>query len=200
MSGRRGERAAQRVRLLIIVAILTALALGSFWFLQVMHRSIDDSLSNRPRNKPDYFVEKFNYVKMELNGQPRYDISGAKMVHFPITDSFEVELPVITTLDPANPPMTLRSQRAVIEDDNSKIHMYGDVNANRAATAKSENLHLKSEYLLLLPDDDVIKTDKPVEITMGTSVMTGTGMIANNATKELQLLNNVRGLYQPRTR
>jgi len=35
---------------------------------------------------------------------------------------------------------------------------------------------------------------------MGTSVMTGTGMIANNATKELQLLNNVRGLYQPRTR
>jgi len=92
-----------------------------------MHRSIDDSLSNRPRNKPDYFVEKFNYVKMALNGQPRYDISGAKMVHFPITDSFEVELPVITTLDPANPPMTLRSQRAVIEDDNSKIHMYGDV-------------------------------------------------------------------------
>jgi len=32
MSGRRGERSAQRVRLLIIVVVLTALALGSFWF------------------------------------------------------------------------------------------------------------------------------------------------------------------------
>ena len=59
---------------------------------------------------------------------------------------------------------------------------------------------LKTEYLLLLPDEDIARTDKPVEITMGQSIMTGTGMIANNATQEFQLLHNVRGTYQPRTR
>lgn len=200
MSNHSGERAAQRIRLIVTVVVLAALALASFWVLQVMHRNIDDSLAARPRTKPDYYVEKFSYVKMADTGLPRYDITGAKMVHFPADDSFEVTLPVITSLSTEKAQTTLRSQTARIEDDNTKIHMYGDVNGNRAATATSENMHLKTEYLLLLPDDDIAKTDKPVELTMGTSIMTGTGMIANNAIQELQLLHNVRGTYQPRAR
>ncbi|WP_034296002.1 LPS export ABC transporter periplasmic protein LptC [Herbaspirillum sp. RV1423] len=200
MSNHSGERAAQRIRLIIVLVVLTTLALGSFWVLQVMRRNIDDTLAARPRSKPDYYVEQFSYVKMSETGQPRYDIVGEKMVHFPDTDSFEVTSPVITSLDKAKPPMTLRSKRAFIEDDNSKIHMYEDVNADRAAIGKTEDMHLKTEYLLLLPDDDVARTDKPVEITMGKSVMTGTGMIANNAIQEFQLLHDVRGTYQPRPR
>ena len=200
MSNHSGERAAQRIRLAIVVVVLAALALASFWVLQVMRSNSDGALAARPSSKPDYYVEKFSYVKMSETGLPRYDITGARMVHFPADDSFEVTLPVITTLSEEKAPMTLRSQRARIEDDNTKIHMYGDVNGNRAATVKSENMHLKTEYLLLLPDDDIAKTDKPVEITMGTSIMTGTGMIANDATQEFQLLHNVRGTYQPRPR
>jgi len=200
MSNHSGERAAQRIRLIVIVVVLSALALASFWVIQVMQRNIDDSLAARPRSKPDYYVEQFNYVKMSITGEPRYDITGTKMVHFPADDSFEVTLPVITSLTAEKAPMTLRSQRATIEDDNSKIHMFGDVKGDRSATAKSEDMHLRTEYLLLLPDDDIAKTDKPVELTMGTSIMTGTGMIANNATQEFQLLHNVRGTYQPRPR
>lgn len=200
MSNYRGKRTAQRIRLIIVVSVLTAMALGSFWVLQVLRHNADASLAAHPRTKPDYYVEQFSYVKMSDTGQPRYDITGDKMVHFPADDSFEVTHPVVTTLDKAKPPMTLRSKRAVIEDDNSKIHMYDDVNADRAAVGSAEAMHLKSEYLLLLPDDDIAKTDKPVEITMGQSVMTGTGMIANNAIQELQLLHDVRGTYQPRPR
>ena len=198
MSNHSGERAARRIRLGIVIAVLAALALGSFWVLQVMRRNIDDSLASGPRSKPDYYVEKFSYVKMSETGLPRYDITGDKMVHFPDSDSFEVTMPVITTLTKEKAPMTLSSRRAYIEDDNTKIHMYENVNGDRAAFGKSEHSHLKTEYLLLLPDDDIAKTDKPVEITMGESVMTGTGMIVNNATQEFQLLHDVRGMYQPR--
>lgn len=200
MSNRSGERAAQRIRLIVILVVLTALALGSFWVLQIMRRNADDTLAARPRSKPDYYVEDFSYVKMSETGQPRYDITGKKMVHFPTDDSFEVTLPVITSLTKEKAPMTLRSQRARIEDDNSKIHMYDNVNADRSAFGTAEDMHLKTEYLLLLPDEDIARTDKPVEIRMGQSIMNGTGMIANNATQEFQLLHNVRGTYQPRTR
>jgi lipopolysaccharide export system protein LptC len=198
MSSHSGERAAQRLRLTIIVVVLTALALGSFWVLQSVMRSGNDIAAARANNKPDYYVEQFNYVKMSETGQPRYDITGQRMVHYPADDSFEVTLPVVTSLDKSKAPMTLRSKRAHIEDNNSKIHMYDDVHADRAAMGTAEDMHLKSEYLLLLPDDDIVKTDKPVVINMGQSVMTGTGMIINNATQEFQLLNDVRGTYQPR--
>lgn len=200
MSNHSGERATQRIRLTILVVALAALALASFWVLQVLQRDNDGASAARPPSKPDYYVEKFSYVKMDEAGQPRYDITGDKMVHFPVTDSFEVTMPVITNLLKDKAPMTLRSKRAIIEDDNSKIHMYDDVHADRAAFRTSEDMHLTSEYLLLLPDDDIVRTDKYVEIKMGTSIMTGTGMIANNATQEFQLLHNVRGLYQPRPR
>ena len=192
-----GERAAQRIRLGVLAAVLMALALGSFWVLEVMRRTADHSVSARPPNKPDYYVETFNYVKMAVTGQPRYNITGTKMLHFPQDDSFEITLPLVTSLDPGKPSMTLRSKRARIEDDNSKVHMYGDVNANRAATSTSENMHLKTEYLLLLPDDEIAKTDLPAVITMGASIMTGTGMIINNAIGQFELLNDVHGFYQP---
>ncbi len=198
MSNQGGERAAQRIRFTIIVVVLTALALGSFWILQTVMRSGDDTVAARPSTKPDYYVEKFSYVKMAETGLPRYDITGDRMVHFPTDDSFEVTMPVVTSLDKAKPPMTLRSKRARIEDNNSKIHMYDDVHADRAALGASQDMHLTTNYLLMLPDDDIARTDKPVVITMGESIMTGTGMIMNNATQEFQLLNNVRGTYQPR--
>ena len=52
-----GERASQRIRLGIIVAVLTALALGSFWVLEIMRRDLNNSLAALPRSKPDYYLE-----------------------------------------------------------------------------------------------------------------------------------------------
>ncbi len=48
-----------------------------------------------------------------------------------------------------------------------------------------------------MPDDDVMQTDKPVEIILGSSRLTGTGMVANNATRQLHLSSNVHATYQP---
>ena len=200
MSNHRGERAAQRIRLSISVLVLVLLALGSFWVLQTMRSDINNALSETVRSKPDYYVDHFNYVRMAENGQPRYAIRGDAMRHYPKDDSFEIDQPFITRLTEGRASMTLRSERARIEDDNSKIHMYDKVNGDRPATPTSEKMHLTTEYLLLLPDDDIATTDKFAEITMGESIMTGTGMIVNNALQQFELLHHVRGTYKPRVR
>lgn len=64
MSNHSGERAAQRLRLGVILVVLIALALGSFWVLQTLRRNSDQTPVERPRGKPDYYLENFNYVKM----------------------------------------------------------------------------------------------------------------------------------------
>lgn len=196
MSKYNGQHSAQRIRIIVFLTLLTALLLGSFWLLQFMHNGSTDADKSRPRNKPDYFIEQFKYVKMSETGVPRYDISGARMTHLPDSDSFEITLPVITSLDTNKAPMTLRSERGMINDDQTKIHLYDKVVANRAAFGKSERILVTSDYLLFLPDDDVIKTDLPVNITMGTATMKSVGMIANNTMQEVQLLRSVRGTYQ----
>jgi lipopolysaccharide export system protein LptC len=188
---------ANRFGLGVVIAIGAALALGSFWLLEVMRKQVNDDNPDKPRVEPDYFVEKFNFVRMSVSGQAQYNISGKRLEHNPADDSHAIKLPIVNSLNAERPPMVARSQRALVNSDNSKVHMYDDVHIDRAATPTSDHFHLKSEYLLILPDDDIVKTDKPVEITLGNSRLTGTGMVANNATRELRLSSNVHATYPP---
>jgi lipopolysaccharide export system protein LptC len=153
-----------RIQVVVILAVLIALALGSFWVLQLMRSGNGNDKNPAASGKSDYYVDNFVYVKMALDGSPRYSITGNRMEHYPLDDSFKVQAPFIRGLEKAKPPMVLRSDRATIEDDNSKIHMYGNAFAQRDPVGKSQKLTVKSEYLLLLPDDDEVTTDRPVRI------------------------------------
>lgn len=186
----------RRFRLVAILAPMIALALGSFWLLEVMRRDTGETGPEAARTEPDFYVEKFNYVKLAQNGKVQYHFSGDRLTHNPQDDSYDILHPVVVSVGDGPAPMTMRSERAHINSDSSKVHLYENVHLDRPATADSEHLHLKSEYLLLLPDDDVMQTDKPVVITSGQSILTGVGMFANNATREFRLASNVHGTYQ----
>ncbi len=41
-----------------------------------------------------------------------------------------------------------------------------------------------------------MQSDQTVHLTLGKSTLTGAGMFANNATRELRLSGNVRGMFQ----
>jgi lipopolysaccharide export system protein LptC len=193
-------RSVWRFRILMVLALMIALALGSFWLLEVTRRAMNDLSPKAARTEPDFYVENFNYVKLAPSGKAQYHFSGARLTHNPLDDSYDVQQPVVSRVSDERAPMTMRSEQAHVNSDNSEIRMYRNVNIDRPAAAQSGRLHLTSDYMLLLPDDDVMKTDKPVVITLDQSRLTGTGMVANNATREFHLANNVHGTYQAPTR
>lgn len=188
-----------RMRLAMIIMLFASFALGSFWMLEVMRRDTADKRTELPKGEPDYTVERFSFIRMSKSGRVHYAISGAELMHYPDNDSFEITKPVLHSLDDNQAPMTIRADRAIVEHANSKIHLYRDVQLDRPAAPDSEHFHLGSNYLLLLPDTDVIRTDQPVDIWLGQSHLSGTGMIANNATREFRLMSHVRGIYPPHT-
>lgn len=185
-----------RLRSIVVISVLVLLALGSFWLYEVMRRASGDIIPNRERNEPDFYVEKFSYVKLSKTGSAHYHFSGARLTHNPKDDSYDIALPIVSNLSNAKSPMTMRAEGARVNSDNSEVHLYNNVRMDRPGTATVQAMHVRSEYMLVLPDDDVIKTDKRVEITVGQSKLTGTGMLANNATRELKLSSNVHGTYQ----
>ncbi|RJG07281.1 LPS export ABC transporter periplasmic protein LptC [Noviherbaspirillum cavernae] len=189
------EQSTRRFRLFMLVALMSALALGSFWALEVMRRNASDFIPDVTRTAPDLYVDHFSYVKMSETGEPRYHVSGDKLTHNPKDDSYDVVNPVLKSLTAERPPTTLRSDRAEVNSDGSEMHMYDNVHMDRPATPRSERLQVKSEYMLILPDDDVAKTEKPVQITLGESTLNGIGMYVNNATRELRLSSRVQGSY-----
>ena len=136
-------------------------------------------------------------MRLSKTGLPRYNISGAKLTHYPQTDSYEIEKPLLKNFGTERPPLTLRAERALADPNDNKIQLYDNVQMDRPASSVSEFFHLKSDYLLVLPDDDVMQTDKAVDITLGTTHLTGVGMFANDATREFRLAGNVHGQFQP---
>ena len=192
----RNLRSAHRWRLTLMLALVGALALGSFWVLEVMRKSTEDRMPGAARSEPDYYLENFSFVKMSPSGSARYKITGQRLTHYPLDDSYEVRQPRVHSQGEALAPTTMRAERARIEDDNSKIHLYDKVEIDRPASGANARFHLASEYLEFLPDDDVMRSDQTVHLTLGNSTLTGAGMVANNATRELRLSGNVRGLLQ----
>ncbi|RYE79743.1 MAG: LPS export ABC transporter periplasmic protein LptC [Oxalobacteraceae bacterium] len=189
----------RRFGALPLLMLAVVLALGSFWLLEIMRKSGKDSNPAAARVDPDYFVENFNFVRLSATGEAQYNISGKRMVHNPADDTHTVELPVINSLSRERPPMTARAERALIEPDGSKVHMYDQVRIDRPKTPTSNLFHMESDYLLVLPNEDVMRTDKPVRMTLGESQLNGTGMVANNATGQVQLASRVQASLPPKT-
>ena len=58
-------------------------------------------------------------------------------------------------------------------------------------------LTVNSEYMLVLPEKDIVTTDRQVDVRSDGMQLSGTGMVANNSTRQLTLENSVSGIYPP---
>ncbi|MFZ6814154.1 LPS export ABC transporter periplasmic protein LptC [Undibacterium sp. Rencai35W] len=197
-----------RFRIWLAVAVLAMIALGSFWVLEVLRRNDDEGNSrSSARSEPDYYVEKFNFIKLSNNGQANFHVAGDRLTHHPRYDNFEIQQPRINSFDEDKTPVTIRADKAVVEQKNAQgqtsqqppresdeIHLYGNVNMERPDSATAKFMRLQTEYLLLLPDVNTMKTDKAVALYTERSETHAIGMIANNATQEVQLLSKVHML------
>jgi len=177
----------------------TFLALGSFWLVQVMQNQ-EEQLAAAKSSEPDYIVENFSFVRMGPTGQPRFVISGARLAHRPDVDVSDIDLPVMRSMTTDRPHMTVTAKTAHVLHVQNQVDMVGNVEAKRPAGPKTQALDVKSEALTALPDEDIIKTDQPVEIMLGTATLKGVGMQANNATQTLHVASRGQLVYPPRPR
>ncbi|NRR31956.1 LPS export ABC transporter periplasmic protein LptC [Oxalobacteraceae bacterium] len=178
---------AHRWRLTLTLLVFVFLAFATFWLVEVMNQTGQELQADSHRNEPDYIIDRFSFVRMNAAGRPSYIISGDKLTHRPVDDSSDIERPVVRSLAADHPPMLMHSERARVDQNNSRVHMTGKVDIERSAAANSQALTLKSEALTVYPDDDKMETDQPVIMTLGGSTASGTGMKANNATRQVQL-------------
>lgn len=197
MATSHNKRTAHRWRLLTMLLGGSFLALGSFWLVQVMHDQQEQG-GTAKTSEPDYIVENFSFVRMGLNGQPKYVISGARLAHRPDVDISDVELPVLHSLTTEHPQLTVHAKRARVFHKENKVDLLGKVDAQRPASATSQALRIRTEAMTVLPDDEVLKTDQPVDVALGAMRMTGVGMEANNATQKLHVASRGQIVLPPR--
>jgi lipopolysaccharide export system protein LptC len=191
------KRTAHRWRLLLLMLFAVFCAFGSFWLVQVMQGE-DNTPGAGAGNEPDYIIDNFSWVRMSEGGKPRYVVSGDRLTHRPADNTALVEKPVVQNLTADHPPMTMTAEHALVSQNQNQIDLTGNVDIQRPAGKDSQPLRIRTEALTVLPDEDIVKTDKPIDMKLGASSVNGVGMLANNATQQVHLGGRGQIIYPPR--
>ena len=192
-------RSANRVRLAALLLLSLALACGSvFWLFDVIRHGAGSSDSDSARNEPDYTVENFNFVRASKLGQARYSVTGVKLTHYPKEDTYQIDLPIVKNLSTDHPAITTHAQRALSNSDGSDVQLFDNVQVDRPESPAAPHFHMTTEYLQLFPDEDVMRTDRAVDISQGNAEITGEVLYANDATLLYTLGRNVHSIVMPK--
>lgn len=181
------KRTAHRWRLLWVMLVGVFFAFGSFWLLQVMHGDEGGPQAAGRSTEPDYIVDNFSFVRMSETGQPRYVVSGSRLTHRPIDDVSEIEQPVVQSMTTDHPRTTMHAKRARVLNEQNQVDLIGSVDVQRPPGPNTQPMRLRTEALTVLPDEEIMKTDQPVELTLGGATVHAVGMQANNATQQVHL-------------
>jgi lipopolysaccharide export system protein LptC len=177
-----------------LLAVLAALT----YYLAELADQFRGSLEQRPlAHERDYFVERFAVTRLNQKGEPLYGMTAERLTHFADDDSSEFEAPALVSLDPERPRVRLSARSGKAGPRARETHLYDDVVLTREAYAGAAPLRVESDYMVLLLDEDIARTDRAVKITSGSSFLTGVGMEFNNATRVLTLHSKVSGHWLP---
>jgi len=177
----------ERFPSLIALFLLCALVLGTWWAADYARRAIPVDPPRRLTHEMDSWARDFVMLRTDVAGKPINRLEGEYAEHFPDDDSYHVTSPRAVGQQEGNPITIGVSRTAIMEKGGKRILMNGDAHVHRQADANNDALDVRSQQLIILPDDDVVYTDLPAQVVKGSSRMNGTGMHYDNKTRQLRV-------------
>lgn len=180
---------------LLVMAIMT---LGTYWLVQL--NTPDSNEEKIKRHIPDYIIDGMVVTTIGPQGEAKYRIIGKKLIHYEDDASSEIFSPIARAFKEGKPPITVTAKMGYLNGDMSILDLVGNALLTRPAQAAtttqtgSARLLMNSEKFKIFLNDDVIKTNLPVVLEQGQSVMTSQeGAIFDNVTQKLTMVGQVRG-------
>lgn len=182
-----------RINNLLPLLMVLFLAGMTLWLRQTIEQPPPEKAALK-RHDPDTIVDNFTMVRLGPSGSPRYSISARKMQHYPDNDATEVEQPRFLRRDSDGTSFTVTSDRGTMTADAAEAKFYGNVLLQREMPNRPL-LQARTEFLHLLAEKNIARTDRHVTIKEGNNVFSGVGMELNKTTRQFSLFSQVRGSY-----
>lgn len=183
---------------LLPLVLLTLLAALTIW-LERATQSDSEAKGDKLRHDPDYFVSGLAFRHFNLDGSLQSSLEAKQMVHYPDDDSTLVTAPALTFYARAE-PTRLTSRNARVSEDGKEVLLTEDVRVVREASAEGPELVMTTTRLRVYPDDELARTDTPVNIVNGQSVIRGQGLEADHRAHTFTLIGRAQGtVYRKQT-
>ena len=177
------------VAILIIVLLLASL---SGWWLAEL-RKTPAPIAEPDESHYDYFLTNFSTTVVNAQGKTAYLLKAAYMEHYPADNHAILTQPQLTLLDtPAT--WKAQAQNGVVFIDQQTIDLKGDVVLKQTSTEAADVI-LMTEKLHINAAKKTLETTSKVKIHSGKDTIIATGLKANLADGQLELLSRVQGQY-----
>lgn len=175
------------LRILIVI-----IAVAALW--QMFSGQQDTLLSDlRPQQGVDAYMKDFTMQAMNADGRPAITVTATDMRHFMEAEHSELEQPDIRFVDSRRSQWRVTADKGSIDDLMQNMELQDNVNIRRDDDA--EGLRLLTDAISIDIENQVLRTDRPVKLQQGTTVLTSRGMLLDNRTGTLKLLSQVEGHY-----
>ncbi|HZM33181.1 MAG TPA: LPS export ABC transporter periplasmic protein LptC [Burkholderiales bacterium] len=176
------------------LALMFTLALLTFW---LDHAVREEAKPASPRrHDPDYIVTRFTTTTYNSAGATESVLSAERMLHYPDDDSTELVAPRVMQSKPDQPRFTVRADRGALSGDGHEVFLYDNVVLVREADAQRPEARMTTEFLHVVRERSLVRTDLPVKIVEGSRSLSGRGMEYNNASRELLLRHDVVARFE----
>ena len=175
---------------LILVVLLIFL---TFW-LDRLTRPLEQIKDDYLYRNPDYIAENLSGIRMEYEHAIQRKFTAQKLFHYLDEKVTELEHVNFTNIEPEKPLIRLFADRAVIISKGKDIYLTGDVTAIRGTDDDKSKITLATNFLHLIPDESLIKSDQAVAISRFKTTVNANGLEFNNRTGMMQLLSNVKAV------
>ena len=171
------------------LGLMLALALLTFYLERAVRE--DESPPALRRHDPDYLVSNFTTTTYNRDGAVETVMSAERMVHYPDDGTTELYAPRVVQEKPREPRFSVRAERGQLSRDGDEIFLYGDVLLVRDASADRPEARMSTEFLHVLRERSLVRTDRQVKFVEGGRSLQGRGMEYNNESGSLVLHSNV---------
>ncbi|SDY02181.1 LPS export ABC transporter periplasmic protein LptC [Nitrosomonas sp. Nm58] len=145
---------------------------------------------NGLNNNPDYIIENLSGVEVVHDKAIQHIFSADVMTHFPEGDITYLEPVDFLIIQPDKPVTRINADRAELTAGKNDIYLKGDVVVSREKEA--DKITMSTQFLHLIPDADIAKTDQPVTIARMNTIVNAVGMELNNRTGRIELKSRVK--------
>ncbi|NEN74888.1 LPS export ABC transporter periplasmic protein LptC [Pelistega sp. NLN82] len=187
----------ERLPTFIALFLLIILVIATWWAADYTQRAIPIEPPVQITHEPDAWSGNFVMISSDNQGIATNRLTGTQLVHYPDDDSYEASHATLFGIRPDTPRTQASADKVTLKDKGDFILMQGNAHIHRFPSEDTSALDIRSEELTILPNESIIKTDKPADVLQGNSRMQGKGMIYNNKTRRLEVFANTDVVISP---
>lgn len=137
----------------LLLALLLAAAAALSWWAARRLSAPEKPIAVSPRHEPDYMIDNFAVTVLNEQGQPRYVLRAARLVHFADDESSELDQPyLIEHGEAASAPQHTRADHGRMPKDRQTIDLTGNVHSARGRDPKGAGGEIRAQSMHVVLD------------------------------------------------